>query len=103
MLGMGDDGHTASLFPDTAILTERDKTVAAVYVDKLASWRVSMTYPVLNAARNIMFIVTGENKAAILQHVLAQNSQPLYPVQGVQSQGDMAWFLDQAAAKLLTT
>ena len=101
MLGMGDDGHTASLFPDTDILAVKDKTVAAVYVDKLTTWRVSLTYSVLNAARQIMFIVCGVNKADILAHVLKQGSDHIYPVQGVNSLGDMHWFLDQAAASKL--
>lgn len=98
MLGMGDDGHTASLFPGTDILQESARTVAAVYVDRLASWRVSMTYPLLNQARHIMVLVSGANKAAILAHVLRQGSSHLYPIQGILPDGDMHWFIDRAAA-----
>ena len=101
LLGMGDDGHTASLFPGTDILQVSDKSVAAVYVDKLASWRVSMTYPCLNHARRIMVMVNGENKADILAHVLTKDSEQLYPIQGVHTAGEMHWFLDQAAASRL--
>lgn len=102
MLGMGDDGHTASLFPDTEILSVKDRTAAAVYVDKLSSWRVSLTYPVLNAARSIMFIVTGENKSTILQQVLADDSKREYPVQGLEPEGAVHWFLDSNAASQLS-
>lgn len=101
MLGMGDDGHTASLFPDTEILHERDKSVAAVYVDKLASWRISLTYPSLNQARQIMLMVSGDGKADILAQVLTAGSERLYPVQQVHNAGEMHWFIDQAAASRL--
>lgn len=101
MLGMGDDGHTASLFPATDILQEDVKTVAAVYVDKLASWRVSMTYPTLNQARQIMVLVSGESKAGILAHVLQKDSESIYPIQAVLPAGEMHWFIDQAAASKL--
>lgn len=98
MLGMGEDGHTASLFPETEILAEQTKTVAAVYVPKLAGWRISMTYPSLNQARQIMVLVSGANKAAVLAHVLQQGSAKRYPIQGVEPVGEMHWFIDQAAA-----
>ena len=101
MLGMGEDGHTASLFPGTDILQESAKDVAAVYVDKLASWRVSMTYPLLNQARQVMVLVTGGGKAAILAHVLRKDSETIYPIQSVVPAGDMHWFIDQAAASML--
>ena len=57
LLGMGEDGHTASLFPGTSILHETQQPAAAVYVDKLASWRISLTYPVLNAARCVICLL----------------------------------------------
>ncbi len=98
MLGMGEDGHTASLFPGTDILQETTRNVAAVYVDKLASWRVSMTYPLLNQARQIMVLVSGEKKAGVLAHVLQQGSARIYPVQGILPIGELHWFIDQAAA-----
>jgi len=101
MLGMGDDGHTASLFPDTDILQEQNKTVAAVYVDKLASWRVSMTYPCLNQARQIMVLISGDKKAGILAHIMKEGSEAIYPIQGVKPLGEMHWFVDQAAASLI--
>ncbi len=101
MLGMGDDGHTASLFPGTDILRCDDKSVAAVYVEKLASWRVSMTYPCLNQARQIMVMVSGGSKAAILAHILQKDSETLYPIQAVLPTGEVHWFIDHAAASQL--
>jgi len=101
MLGMGEDGHTASLFPATDILQEQDKTMAAVYVEKLASWRVSMTYPTLNQARQVMVLVSGEGKAGILAHVLQKDSDAIYPIQAVLPVGEMHWFVDHAAASKL--
>ncbi|MDH5445600.1 MAG: 6-phosphogluconolactonase [Gammaproteobacteria bacterium] len=101
MLGMGDDGHTASLFPETEILQQFDKQVDAVYVQKLASWRISLTYPCLNHARQIMFMVKGENKSEILKQVLTENSPMQYPVQAVLASEQTHWFIDQAAASQL--
>lgn len=99
LLGMGDDGHTASLFPGTDILTEKRLPVAAVYVPKFDAWRVSLTYPVLSQARSIMFLVSGEGKADILDAVFNQ-PESHYPVQGVQND-HIEWFMDKAAAKRL--
>lgn len=101
MLGMGSDGHTASLFPDTDILVEDKEPVAAVYVEKLDSWRVSITYPVINQARHIMVLVSGEDKVDTLSHIFQQNAQQQYPIQKIKPVGDMHWFVDQAAAQKL--
>lgn len=100
--GIGDDGHTASLFPGTAILQERDQWVAAVYVDKLDAWRISVTFPVIDQARCIMFLAAGSGKADILRDVLSQppGDEP-YPVQMIRAQGEMHWYVDSAAAHLL--
>src|ERR1051325_1128440 len=62
-LGMGDDGHTASLFPNTTALAEQRAWVAANWVEKLGAWRVTLTAPVINAARRVLFLVTGASKA----------------------------------------
>lgn len=99
LLGMGDDGHTASLFPDTEILNVDENSVAAQFVDKLGAWRVSLTYPTLNAARNVVVLVVGANKADILSELSRSASDEIrYPIQGVNPQGDLQWFLDKAAA-----
>jgi 6-phosphogluconolactonase len=70
LLGLGEDGHTASLFPGSAALEERERRVAANWVEKLESWRITLTYPVLNAARKALFLVQGAKKAGILRAVL---------------------------------
>lgn len=101
LLGMGDDGHTASLFPGTAILDETEKAVAAVYVDKLASWRISLTLPVLSAAQCVVFLVSGSSKASMLRRVFADTSTQQVPIQRVHPGYACYWFLDAAAASEL--
>lgn len=99
LLGMGPDGHTCSLFPDTPILQERSQPVAAVHVAHLDSWRLSLTYPVLDAARQLLFLVAGSDKAAMLRRICRQSAQAVpVPVQGIRPRGDVEWHLDQAAA-----
>jgi len=104
LLGMGSDGHTASLFPETSVLDEQERWVAAVYVEKLAAWRVTLTPMVLNAARDVLFLVSGEAKANVLRDVLAANQEEVktYPVQLIQpaSKG-LSWYVDSMAAKEL--
>lgn len=99
LLGMGPDGHTASLFPYSCILREQHRCVAAVYVDKFQTWRVSLTYPVLNHARHLLFLVAGADKAAMVRRVHVQSSPgPAVPVQRIVAQGEVEWLLDTAAA-----
>lgn len=99
LLGMGPDGHTCSLFPDTPILQERTHPIGAVHVARLNSWRLSLTYPVLNTARQLLFLVAGSDKAAMLRQICrpTQVTTPV-PVQNIQPQGAVEWHLDQAAA-----
>lgn len=104
LLGMGDDGHTASLFPGTTILQESARSVAEVYVEKLQAWRVSLTYPAINSARTVAVAIVGAGKAAVLEAVLTESltkNMPTYPIQGVAPQGELHWYLDQAAAQRL--
>ena len=102
LLGMGGDGHTASLFPETAILTERNKLVAAQYVAAQQSWRISLTYPVINAAQNVVLLVVGAAKAEIVATIAAASGgTEQFPVQRVNPAGELLWFLDQEAACLL--
>ncbi|MEX2365003.1 MAG: 6-phosphogluconolactonase [Pseudohongiellaceae bacterium] len=99
MLGVGDDGHIASLFPESSALTVNDTPVVSVYVEKLSSWRVTLTYPVLDAARNLMLLVAGEAKAPVVASVLGgADSEQKYPVQKLSPQGRVEWYLDTAAA-----
>ena len=103
LLGIGDDGHTASLFPDTPVLKEQKKLVASVHVPALASWRITLTYPVINNSKSILFLVKGASKAKIIGQVLSgSNPDNRYPVQNINPQdGQVIWFLDkEAAAKL---
>ena len=100
LLGMGDDGHTASLFPDTAILNETERLVSVVYVEKVQSSRLSFTYPLINHARHVGIMVTGDNKAGKLKQVLA-DKPGTNPVENIQPDGELIWFVDEAAAKYL--
>jgi 6-phosphogluconolactonase len=104
LLGMGPDGHTASLFPETAALQEKSRLVVANWVDKLKASRITFTLPVLNAARCVAFLVSGVDKAAVLHEVLEGNALPeKYPSKLVQpSNGKLIWFVDRAAASQLT-
>jgi 6-phosphogluconolactonase len=103
MLGMGDDGHTASLFPGTHALDVRAAWVTSNWVEKFDTYRITLTAPAINHAREIMFIVTGAGKAERLQEVIYGARDPhRLPSQLIQPRaGALAWFLDEAAAKLL--
>ena len=104
LLGMGGDGHTASLFPGTSILTASEITddlVLPVFVPKLDTWRISFTPRLIKAARQVLFLVSGEGKAATLAQVLEGEMQPeKYPSQLFRD--DATWLVDQAAASDLT-
>lgn len=102
-LGMGADGHTASLFPATAALCANDRIAAANYVDKLKSWRITLTADTINSARNIIFLVAGADKAPPLKEVIAGEPNPeQYPSQLIEpSHGSLLWMVDEAAASLL--
>ena len=102
LLGLGDDGHTASLFPGTPILEEKSQFVNAVYVPKLHSWRLSITYPVINHAKRIFVLAAGDSKADILHDILCNtSSDTIYPIQRIQPKGELTWYLDKAAAAKL--
>jgi 6-phosphogluconolactonase len=100
LLGLGNDGHTASLFPGSAALHEMKHWVVAVFVDALQSWRVTLTPPVLNSARQLSFLVAGISKAERLQEVLKSEPTPeTLPAQLIQPRnGQVTWLIDQAAA-----
>ncbi len=98
MLGMGADGHTASLFPGTPILDERTRSVAEVYVEKLKAWRVSLTFPVIEQAQQRLLLVCGEDKTEVLAKIFTQGHMNDYPVKRFAGMPDSQWFLDQAAA-----
>jgi 6-phosphogluconolactonase len=102
LLGIGGDGHTASLFPETPALGVTDRLVVANPVPKLDTTRITLTAPVLNAARAVDFLVAGEGKAEALKKILEGDADPRrYPAKLVRPPGGPAWMVDQAAARLL--
>ena len=103
LLGLGENGHTASLFPHTDILNEKSAGVRDVYVAEEKVFRVSMTAPLINNALRILFLVTGEKKATVLKTVLKGDYQPeTYPAQLINPEkGELYWFTDREAASQL--
>lgn len=103
LLGIGDDGHTASLFPDTAALAEDRRWVVANEVPKLATWRITLTLPVLCAAKAVWITAVGSGKASIVGDVLRDapkgDARPArWPIQRVTPRRGVVWWLDEAAA-----
>jgi 6-phosphogluconolactonase len=101
LLGLGPEGHTASLFPDSPALAEKSRWVVPVQVAAVPPNRLTFTLPVLNSSRNTYFLVSGENKRQILAALRAEpDSRPsAYPAGRIRpSDGRVLWFLDQAAA-----
>ena len=102
LLGLGGDGHVASLFPESAFLRETSHWVSTPMVAKLGMRRMSLTLPVLEAARRILFLVTGAGKAAILKKVLSEPGERPLPAQmAVSRDGDRTFLADEEAASLL--
>jgi 6-phosphogluconolactonase len=99
VLGAGVDGHTASLFPGSPWLRERSREAVPVYKEKPEVSRVSLALPVLNNAADVIFLVSGEEKADMVCEVLKFNNHKQYPAGLVQpANGRLSWFLDKAAA-----
>ncbi len=96
LLGLGENGHTASLFPGTDVLQEQVRLVKEVYVEELKMFRITMTAHLINLAHNILFLVTGKGKAAVLQNVLYGQYLPsTYPAQLIEPlHGELYWFVD---------
>ncbi len=104
LLGMGDDAHTASIFPETALIKSQDATVLSVFVEKLAAYRISFTAQLINNAKNIAFITFGANKAKAIKHVIGDEQKDyfIYPAQLIKPvNGNLNWFIDEEAASLL--
>ena len=106
-LGLGEDGHTASLFPHSPALAETERLVVAPYVEKLNAYRITLTLPVLNNGNSTVFLVTGASKATVLREVISADKKPdgrdinLYPAQAISpTNGAVSWFTDSAAARL---
>ena len=97
LLGLGTDGHTASIFPGSEVLHETKRLVAAPWVEKLKTYRITMTLPLLNNGASVLFLVSGAEKAEIVKEVIEGPKQ--YPAQFVQpNHGQLLWMLDKDAA-----
>ena len=100
LLGIGDDGHTASLFPGTAALTETERPFVANWVESKDAWRLTATIPLLARAHRLVFIVTGESKAPMLRRILVDRED--VPARMVaEAAGGATWYVDAAAASQL--
>jgi len=101
LLGLGDNAHTASLFPHTPVLKEKKALVSAVYIKELSSYRITMTAALINEAHAIAFLVYGNAKAKALHNVLEGTKDfETYPAQLISPEdGVLHWFLDEDAAK----
>ncbi|MCL2660937.1 MAG: 6-phosphogluconolactonase [Acidobacteriaceae bacterium] len=103
LLGMGDDGHTASLFPHTTALDETERLAVANHVPQKDSWRITLTWPVINQGREVAFLVEGASKAQVLHDCLLGPYQPeVYPAQLIRpASGRLTFLLDSAAVSKL--
>jgi 6-phosphogluconolactonase len=103
-LGLGEDGHTASLFPGSPALDEQNRLVATVYVERLKAYRLTLTLPVINAAAQVSFLITGENKSSIVKALVgAEGNLSKYPAGRVRPvNGELTWFITQDAARALS-
>ncbi len=103
IMGTGEDGHTASLFPGSASLDERERLVIAPWVEKLTTFRITVTLPVINHAAHVLFFVAGEEKAAATAAALDPPEGAAPPPTALvrPTDGELVWMLDAAAAKFL--
>ena len=104
LLGLGDNSHTASLFPHTSVLKETEASMKSVFVEEVGMYRITMTAPLINQALRIAFLVFGKGKAEAVFHVLEDQSGSLneYPARLIaQDENKIQWFLDRKAASLL--
>jgi 6-phosphogluconolactonase len=103
LLGLGENGHTASLFPGTDVVHETARLVKEVYVEEVKMYRITMTAHLINMSRNILFLVAGEDKAQVLNTVLNTPALPdKYPAQLIKPvDGELYWYVDASAASKL--
>jgi 6-phosphogluconolactonase len=97
LLGIGEDGHTASLFPGSKLLTEKKKWIKEIFVPEKNMHRISFTLPCINNAKNVMFLVSGKNKRPVMKKIFAAKKSKL-PAAMVKPSGKLIWLLDTAAA-----
>ncbi len=100
LLGLGDNSHTLSLFPGEDVIHEKDRWVRSVFVKEINMQRITLTAPVVNLSRRIAFLVSGQDKAEAVTHILSDHYNPdTYPAQVIKPlHGELFWFLDEAAA-----
>ncbi len=99
LLGLGEDGHTASLFPGTNALQQTDRLVTACYVREISEYRLTLTLPVLNAGAAVVFLVSGSSKAQIVKDILGSPQTPAFPAAKIRpTNGTLAWFITYDAA-----
>jgi len=102
LLGMGPDGHTASLFPGTKALEEKERFVVGNWVEQHTTYRITLTFPVLNQAANVMFLISGGGHKAEMVRTALRDPAANLPCQRVQPvDGNLKWYLDQQAASKL--
>ena len=101
LLGLGDNSHTASLFPRTTVLRDKVPAVKALFVEEINAYRVTMNAPMINNARHVAFLVYGKEKAVAVHHILQDKTDiEKYPAQLINpAKGELVWFLDNEAAK----
>ena len=102
LLGIGLDGHIASLFPGTNALSVVDRYVFDVFVPQLDAWRISLTLSALNQARHIAVLIVGENKAAVVENLFRNPPEISYPAHQLKTINPIEWYIDAAAASRLT-
>ena len=101
-LGLGNDGHTASLFPETEALNEGARLVVANWVERFKTFRITFTFPVLNHAAEVLFLVSGAAKAPVMKEIISHSANPVFPAQRVRpEQGRLLWLADCPATSLL--
>ena len=100
LLGLGENGHTASLFPNTQALQEKSAGIKEVYLEEEKKYRITMTAPLINMARHIIFLVAGNKKAEIVKDIFTTTDK--YPAQLIQPvNGELTWLMDNQAASLI--
>jgi 6-phosphogluconolactonase len=103
LLGMGDDGHTLSLFPGTEVVHEESRWATSFFLPAQDMYRITLTAPIVNQAAAVAFLAVGGGKAETLKHVLeGEKNVDLYPSQIIQPKGELHWFVDEQAAALLS-
>ncbi len=99
LLGMGDDGHTSSLFPNTDVLNEKKSWIKEVWIEEKQTYRISSTYRLINNSKETLLLIAGTAKAPVIKHIFSKGATMRFPVQGIAlKKGTTIWMLDKAAA-----